>query len=578
MLVEPIDLPDLIWGRGAQARLWYIQPPLVLAGPPFQPQHQPENPTGLQLLAATIEEAGATPPPSDAPTIIMLPECSIRPDEIAAARALIRGARTNTLVVFGASQLDELSARALEPGGDLWDGPAAGHFTNVAIIALGGSDRLYLQPKIIRSRHEQDTHWRGRVVRYFRGRHVQFVVVICSELLDRPDGATTVHSVVNEIHANGGRLNLAIWLQHTSNPRSPEFVDSIAEFQVFRTTLLVVSSACDRRTRMNNYGVSGAIIPHDALPRDFSLLTRRFHYAEPIPSPQLASRMVLLRYDAHVHRVDTVLAESIQPDDHAARGAVFEESQPFMLRGATLSLSNDHVHLEDLTLRAAQIALARSPAPLHEPIRGIRSRLVEQTTTHFSSFLDVGIAPRPRDEASLHPAGMQHPGGDLACRCWEHRECIDKLADDDTAAQPLSVLIEALAAMEMAGLDPRPMYDKDRRTNTCFNIKGQQVSVGLVYPFDLNAEGTERALWGSRSARVVDSPYIVLGTGGRLRRRPLAQIDPSRAALPGPVRAGISAVPTLRAVYSDDFWTAVEQGTLPTMLAGLVGVCSRGGD
>jgi len=571
MLVQPIELPTLIWAPGTQARLWYAQPPLSLTGPPFQPQHQPGRPTGLELLSAILREARGAPPASaQAPTFIMLPECSIRPDEIDAALALIRDSVTNTIVVFGASQIDEAQAHSLEPGADLWDGASAGHFTNVAIIGIGGSDQIYLQPKIVRSLIEQDTHWRGRVVRYFKGRHVQFIVVICSELIDRPEGATTVREVINEIHASGGNLNLAIWIQHNPKPRSDEFADSIAEFRVFRTTVLVVASASDRQTRVNNFGVSGAIIPHDALPKYSSILTRRFHYSEPIGSVRTASRIVLLRYDAHVYRVDTVLAESIQSQDHAERGAIFEESQPFLLRNGTLTFSNEHVHLEDLTERAMQLALSRAPAALHDAIRGARSRLVEQTTTEFMAFLDVGIVPQRRDGAPLHPAGVLHPGGDFLCKCWDHRMCIDKLCDEEATASPFAIILEALAGMEVAGIAVRVLYDRARRTNVHITVEGQQAHVGVVYPFFLNAEGTEQAIWGERSANLVDSPYIVLGSGGRLCRPALADINPSRAAGSGAVRPEIGARSTLRAIYFNEFWASYEKGTLSDIVQRLI--------
>jgi hypothetical protein len=159
----------------------------------------------------------------------------------------------------------------------------------------------------------------------------------------------------------------------------------------------------------------------------------------------------------------------------------------------------------------------------------------------------------------------------LLCTCWDHRKCVDSLADKDASAYPLAVILEALAAMEVACLDVCLQYDKDRRTNVCLTVAGRPLHIGVVYASDLNAEGTERALWGQRLAKMVDSPYIVLGTGGRLRRPPLAGINPSRAAPSGGVRASSSTSPVLRALYYDGFQAALEQGTLPTALQGLIG-------
>jgi hypothetical protein len=89
------------------------------------------------------------------PAIVVLPELAVPFSDIPAARAAISGAPKGTLVVFGAGQMTEAEALSLENKPDLWDGESAGKYANCAVIGLGGCDRVFLQPKLLKSALEQ---------------------------------------------------------------------------------------------------------------------------------------------------------------------------------------------------------------------------------------------------------------------------------------------------------------------------------------------------------------------------------------------------------------------------------------
>jgi len=215
MNVTTTDLTAYLrWPRGERARVWFAQPRLRLTGqPPFIPLRQEPDPTGLDLLRSIVERERALGPDDDtrfarAPSLILLPEYSIAPADYLVARDLARSAPRNSLVVFGLGQMTEAEARAIEPEADLWQGGSAGRYTNCAVVAIGGAESVYLQPKILAAKEEEGIHWPGKIVRYFFGRNVQFVVLVCSEFLDRAEHRTTADAIVDRLLDMGRALNL----------------------------------------------------------------------------------------------------------------------------------------------------------------------------------------------------------------------------------------------------------------------------------------------------------------------------------------------------------------------------------
>jgi len=571
MDLEPVEIDESSWTRGTSGRLWYGQPATTISGAqPIVPLAEGGKTVGLRLLEATLKSEGVFPAPEGAPAFIVLPEFAVHPTEAQAAIALAKGTRRNTVVVFGLGHITDAQAQVLEPGANLWDGPAEGRLTNCAVVVFGGSGRTFLQPKIVRSRWEEGGHWPGRVVRYFVGQNYQFIVVICSELLDRPDGATTARAIVDRLDERGRQLSLVVWIQHNPRPRSPEFAAGIEEFVKLRSTTVVVGSRAVRSTaRLNKFAVSGAFLPHDSLPNHFDLLTKRFHYVEPVPDVSRQSRLVLLRYDADVYRVQTTLARWVDGDDRAARGALFEEAQPYILDGEALAPSNSNAHLEDICARPVRIACDRVPR-LTVSIRKMAEQLCSLGTVEFMAVLDVGVLPRSPIPGEHHVAGVMHPAGDGECRCWRHRECIDFVSDEEASAEPVAHLLAAMAAIDVAGLIVRFVYDRGRRTNLVIRLGVGDMAVGLVFPFHLDAEGTEEGIWGRDRVSLIDSAYIVLGVGERAAlpsmRLRVASIDSAMARPVGAIRAGMAAAPVLRAVYAAEFWKAEELGSLREVL------------
>lgn len=374
MKIEELRLPTLLWQPGRKARVWFAQvrPNVVADRFPLKPEKQEGVPSGLDILRALCQhEAEHCEAPREAPALILLPEFSVAPQEIPQLRDLIGSARPNTLFVVGVGQMAEAEALAIEPRAALWAGQSDNRLTNCAIIGVGGLQQLYLQPKILPSRWERDYHWPGATIRYFTGDFIQFIVVLCSELLPRPEDETTIARAIKELRRKGHGLNLVIWIQHSPDPRSDEFHQSLARLTYYRATVLVVSSGSSAGHRLRNFGVSGAIVPTDCLPRSFLDLDRRFHYAEPVGSDVPLSRVVLLRYDADVYRVETILADVLTPASGAARGEFFHQASPYLLDGDHLAESENNIHLVDISRRArdqAVLALGAS-APHVDAIR-----------------------------------------------------------------------------------------------------------------------------------------------------------------------------------------------------------------
>ena len=103
--IQEVALTGLTRPPGAPIRLWYAQPVLRPApgGPPWSIKHHGDA-TALRLLRSVVKiESGIDD--RAVPTFILLPEYSLRRDEVAEAVALATSAPANTAVVFGVAQL-----------------------------------------------------------------------------------------------------------------------------------------------------------------------------------------------------------------------------------------------------------------------------------------------------------------------------------------------------------------------------------------------------------------------------------------------------------------------------------------
>jgi hypothetical protein len=522
---------------------------------------------GLTLLRAASQEEGRFDPPTTAPAIILLPEMALSPSEIPDVRTLVRGARTNTLFICGVGQLTHEQANSVEPGADLWDGPSGGRYTNCAIIGLGGTDLLFLQPKIVPSRLEKDSHWPGRLIRYFTGDYLAFAVLICSELLARPADTETLAVTLDLLAKQNVALHSIFWLQHNEKPRSLQFSTSIAHLakpEAVPTAFLVCSRE-DRPLRYEHYAVAGAIIPHIGLPTTFEDLDAAYRYVEPLPNQAPLGRLVLLRYDADAYAVVTSRPRSSPTGRPGTeKGAVFEQAIPYVLAGPNLVSSPANLHLEDLTSKSTERATEAMPQ-IAEAIEVFRRRLIESGTATLLRFLDVALPPRSQVPTDFHGAGQTHGAGDFQCSCWPHRVCIDLLVHDDEVIAAVAEVLCALGALEYAGANPKPVWSKARRTNIEVVLRGRMVKIGVVFPFRCNTAELERALRGrGPGGMTVDALYVVLAPPFRPR---VAEIDAARPAPTGALMAGTAAVPTLRAVFYAEFWEGAENGRLLDVLA-----------
>jgi hypothetical protein len=110
-----------------------------------------------------------------------------------------------------------------------------------------------------------------------------------------------------------------------------------------------------------------------------------------------------------------------------------------------------------------------------------------------------------------------------------------------------------------------PTYDADRRTNFLVDIGHTTLAVGIVYPFNFDADEARRGICGG-DATLIDSAYIVLGVGEGRTRPSASSIDTARANPLGGLRASTSAIGLLRAVYRREFWDAFEAGELAQLI------------
>jgi hypothetical protein len=112
-----------------------------------------------------------------------------------------------------------------------------------------------------------------------------------------------------------------------------------------------------------------------------------------------------------------------------------------------------------------------------------------------------------------------------------------------------------------------PRYDEDRRTNFVARIDETILPLGIVYPFNCDGDEVRRGICGSESEiTLINSAYIILGTGDARTRPSVTVIDAGRPLPLGGLRAGIAAVTLPRAIYWREFWASVEGGTCATLL------------
>jgi hypothetical protein len=297
-----------------------------------------------------------------------------------------------------------------------------------------------------------------------------------------------------------------------------DFSQALRCSRVDRPTAFVVGSRNACPPRLENFSVSGALFKKGALPRHFNVLTRKFHYVEPVLESTDLSRVVLLRYDVDVNLVETTLANAIEDDDRTPRSQLFGSVVPFVLQNGGLVDSDDNTHLGEIVRRARDTAAA-TDATQTARIDAVTEQLVSLGTPRFQDFLDRAIVPKPHDEQRRHAAGQQHVRGDYFCDCWAHRRCIDLLCDDADAAAPVAHVILALARIAAQGLEISLIPLPDSPANVRLSGASGQFDLCVVYPFNFDADATEMAIRGGARPKVSAEPgYIVLGTSGRAGR------------------------------------------------------------
>jgi len=575
MTFQIIDFSErLRWPRGARARVWFAQPRLHLSErPPFIPIRAEPDATGIDLLRAIIERDRAIEPDTDArfthaPTLILLPEYSVAPNDYEAASALARSASRNTLIIFGLGQLTEAEARRVERD-DLWEGASAGKYTNCAVVTVAGDNKSYLQPKIHAAKEEEGTHWPGKIIRYFLGTNLQFSVLVCSEFLDRAEHKTTADMMVNYLLEKGRALNLIIWIQHNRDPRHAEFRVSVDQLQMLRSTIFVVNSRPAAGARLRNYAVSGGIVPNTAMPSRFDVSTRHHHYSEPLG--QGVSRYVILHYENDVNLVETVLSSALHPGGSAEKADLFHTTRPHRFAAGALAETNDLEHLKAICAKSVASAAAGVPEALHGHLTAIHDGLIALHTRDFLAFLDLAILPQPPAADQRHAAGNPHPGGDYRCRCWVHRTCIDEFADNENLqALPFIEVLKTLVAMRALG-PPFELHPEARRTYLRMTLGDHQRLLAVVYGFGLTSEALQRGLTGTRPA-ATGCGYIVVNVADpSFRPSIFSGLDQAQAGVASPVAGGQNAVPRASCLYPGAFQKACDEGNLAAALGGLFG-------
>ena len=503
-------------------------------------------------------------PGEGAPSIILMPELSVGTDDITNLRDLVRAARANTLLICGVGHMTADQVDQIEPSAHLLGVPVPGHYANCAVIGCGGMEEIFLQPKVVPSREELDCHWPGRVVRYFVGEYFQFVVFICSEMLDRAQAMTTIGNVLDELEKHGRHLAAVFWLQHNKRPRSDSFSQSLERItRLDRPTLFIVGSRNRYPPRFENYAVSGALFKKATLSKHFNILTRKFHYVEPVRESIALSRVVLLRYDVDVNLVETVLANAIEDGDRTPRSQVFSSVVPMVMQGDELIANGANTHLDEIAKLARDIAVA-SDNTQADRIQILTDALIALETPGFQNFLDRAIVPRPREEKYRHAAGQEHSGGDSYCDCWKHRECIDSISDDNIQAEPIVHVLLALARIASQGLSVS--FNPDSSANIRLTGSTRHYDLCIVYPFHFDADATEIAVLGGIRPKTAELGYIILGTSGRAGRPALAHISQAVAKSISPVQAASATTPLLKAIYNDELMASGATGQIAELV------------
>jgi hypothetical protein len=559
LALHQIRLPNgLAWRPGDQGIVWFLQPRLQVDPSirPFRHRQISKLPSPMDLLEAACRQEQERQRGGQAvPTLFLMPEFSLDPDrDLERARALVSGCPANFLIVAGLGQMSLDCARTIEDA-DLWETPGPGALVNCASIMVGGQATVWLQPKIVPAGPERDYHCPGKVVRYFYGGGLSFVVLICSELFDRPEGNTTVQQVLNRLRAESRNLTFVMWIQHNKKPRSNAFRESLR--QLAQTTpapmVLLVSSRGDRPGRRDNFAVSGAIVPHAVLPRAFCHLDRRFHYVEPLDGVPDFARVVLLRYDAEAYRVCTALPGDLGHGASVSRSALFEQSEPCVYGDAGLKSCGANYHLEDLSALAAQMA-RRCVSELDETTQDVRAEVVALGTPGFLKLLDSATLPDRR--ANTGEDEKHEPG--YLCHCWRHRDCIDGLAHDEVVARPLALLLLAAAALRAAGLSPQLLPNGAGLAPNCRMTSGaRKLDVRLLDSEDITLDGVIRRMSPRSAAARALPPLVLLGSANALSSRPaVGGIDAGMASPFGRVSAENPSLPIPQALCSQQFWAA----------------------
>ena len=238
---------------------------------------------------------------------------------------------------------------------------------------------------------------------------------------------------------------------------------------------------------------------------------------------------MLLRYDVNVNLVETTLASAIEDGDRTPRSQLFGSVSPLVMQNGALTDSDENMHLAEIVRRARDMAVMSDNAQTGR-IQALTDALVVLGTLRFQDFLDRAIVPRPRSEKNRHAAGQQHAGGDYFCDCWKHRQCIDFLCDDNSAAEPIAHLLLTLARIAAQGLNVSLIPLADSPAN--IHLSGtREFDLCIVYPFNFDADATEVAIRGGARPKIAEPGYIVLGTSGRAGRPTLAQISQAVAWL-----------------------------------------------
>ena len=124
MNVDLIELPTLSWPKGSSARMWFCQPQVELTTrAPYRPTNSAQSLDILRVVLDADAQKGA--PVGGGPSIVLLPELSIDCADIPVLRALLRGARNNTLLICGVGHMTAAEIDTIEASTKLCGDPVA---------------------------------------------------------------------------------------------------------------------------------------------------------------------------------------------------------------------------------------------------------------------------------------------------------------------------------------------------------------------------------------------------------------------------------------------------------------------